>query len=820
MIVFIKDKQVELKDENKVAQTFQVNNIINLSNREATTSNSIYLLKTATNIKALNFLSLANNNSNLPYEKIEASIYSDNGESIIYKGWCTITETSNEYKLTIVSGIVDFFKKIEKTNLSQIGISDLDHIKTLSTVIDSWTAGLNYKYIIADYNGKNELPNLSMNIDYQIPSVKVSYLFQKIMEFTGNVAYGNFLTHVDFTNFWLTYPKPIGTSTPIVSLINSEVMDIDVDFVYNGFTGEYTTIVFPIFFNDNFVSSDASLLSSNIILFNVSSNYRLKAEGFHTESGNIQYGNLEWKIIRASGSLNLSPISGDLNGLVNETAIISIDSGDKLILTVSFNIANYNSFPNFATTLERIIGYQVGFADTFIDFTVKDFIKEILQRFSLTMISNKYTNAIEFLSLSEIIRNVKVNDWSKKFQKKLSEKYTIGSYAKKNNFKYVYNEQNETHNNGFIEISNENLKEEFTAIQSKIYSPEKKLKIVVGNQLHTYKIWDKNIKDDASVEYKDLEKRFYFLRETQNNQLVTFSSELLGTSQSVTTFPVESYVNLPFNQIIERHYKDISSIFDKAKIIKVSLFLNDNDVANFTFKNTIYIEQLGSYFIVNSIPNYIKGKSTNVELLEVDRLLQIATPINIGTFINIVNITQTVCDINIEFLTDITFPFFIQVQGYIPDIVTGLIATFDSFVLVNSNNVIVTLPQGGNWFIKLIYNDIFSSYFNFNNSLSCIIDIPTVGSLIITSLQTLSIVNNVRQIKVNFTTDAVIPIPILNGNWSYTIDFLPFTQIFNNVNDNFIIINTINSNEFLGVNNTRVSLSIGALISNTVISNG
>ena len=82
-----------------------------------------------------------------------------------------------------------------------------------------------------------------------------------------------------------------------------------------------------------------------------------------------------------------------------------------------------------------------------------------MQHFGLTAFKDKYTNTIEYLTLDEILQNTNViDDW--KFISKNSEKYAYSNFAKKNNFKYKYNDNNLNYNDGAIFIQNENLKDE------------------------------------------------------------------------------------------------------------------------------------------------------------------------------------------------------------------------------------------------------------------------------------------------------------------------------------------------------------------------
>jgi hypothetical protein len=69
-----------------------------------------------------------------------------------------------------------------------------------------------YKYILADYNGQNIIyiwwwSATTINVDYLVPSVKVSYLWDNLFSTYGFTYSGSIFSSPDFTNLYLTYPK-------------------------------------------------------------------------------------------------------------------------------------------------------------------------------------------------------------------------------------------------------------------------------------------------------------------------------------------------------------------------------------------------------------------------------------------------------------------------------------------------------------------------------------------------------------------------------------------------------------------------------------
>jgi hypothetical protein len=66
--------------------------------------------------------------------------------------------------------------------------------------------------ILADYNGQHISTSggtsaTTINVDYLVPSVKVSYLWDNLFSTYGFTYSGSIFSSPDFTNLYLTYPK-------------------------------------------------------------------------------------------------------------------------------------------------------------------------------------------------------------------------------------------------------------------------------------------------------------------------------------------------------------------------------------------------------------------------------------------------------------------------------------------------------------------------------------------------------------------------------------------------------------------------------------
>lgn len=154
MRLIIGGQNIELSTKSKVAQTKQVNNLGSLNNRQAGFTNKFKIPLTDSNVKAMGLLGVVGNTSNVPYQLNKAYLYADSGESFIYNGFAVVKATSGYYDITVYDGNISIYKAIENKDLSTLNLEEITHNKTVANVVNSFTADLDYKYILADYNGK------------------------------------------------------------------------------------------------------------------------------------------------------------------------------------------------------------------------------------------------------------------------------------------------------------------------------------------------------------------------------------------------------------------------------------------------------------------------------------------------------------------------------------------------------------------------------------------------------------------------------------------------------------------------------------------
>jgi len=679
-LIYINGSLIEAPNVS-FAQTKQVNDIANLSTRNSNYTQTIKIQRTATNKKIFDGAFFVGSNSTFPYTKADCDVIdTDTGQHVIYKGWAVLLEsTINEYNITIYDGIIDFYRAIDNLTITECGVTELNHIKNIDNVIETWTdEALPYRYILADYNGNNEA-GTDVSIDFQVPSANVPYLIEKIFTYISWDYEGVIFSHEYFENLWMTYPKPVSEEEPTLENVTTQesiIVTNTVEYPLDGGTF-FGSASFASFFPDTSdFDSDYYIFGSGAV---ISGTYRLSfgASTFRLQSttGVVDSARLRVTVLNNVNALVSEAFINIRNG---NYADVFLSVGDKILVELVYEDIAFPftgaSTPTStsiltgefgSTSFDFISGFSLGFDEAFIDFKVSDFIKEIVVRFGLTMFKDKYSNKVKFLTLSELLQSSQVNNLTSKFIGKVSEKYTFGNYAKSNVFRYKHNDTDSNFANGSINISNENLAEELTIIQSQIYTHEgQKSSFLAGSNV--YKIWDKEIKEDDTIEYKGLENRFYFMRAEKVFSPLGISSNILGGGETVPFYFRENYYRLSFNEILFDWYRPIGALFNKAKMILAEFYLKPVDVYNFAFDKIQFIEQLSSYYLVNKIPNIVKGKPTKLELIEVDYMTEVevinpTTP-DYSVVVSEPNVTD--CELTINITTDYPLPTTVTVNVY------------------------------------------------------------------------------------------------------------------------------------------------------------
>lgn len=649
----INGQSLELRKQgSEIKYTMQIADIFNIASFHASYTNSFSIPKTPNNIKIFEFLGIAGDTSTIPYNKIPATLTSQ-GFPIIKSGWLQVKSSEEEYKISIVDGIIDFFKAIENKTLGvDLDLSVFDHDKNLSTVFSSFDND-DYKYIVADYNGKNEgtvEEETGINIDYLVPCFSVKKLWDIIFE-TFDYTYNE--SSIPFINgLYVTYPKP-----PIESF--------EPELVAQASKGSFNSSTFADWNglkyspgNEFWDDVDLGEFSNNwqyVIPENGTYVFTATTESYGRYGGwrqpftnnGVPIGDPVWfetpqpirLILMVNGEIEINISTSPSNEVQLITTPLPLIAGDVVQVRIAgnptFEFSN-EYFPlieirHNSTTFE-VSQYTLGevsLQNAFKEFQIKDFIKEILWRTGLTPIIDQDEKHLDFIKLSDRLNFSNAIDWSDKYVKRTKELYTQGDYAQQNSFQLKHNNPDDMRGDGYLQVNNRNLPDKKTLVTSKIYAPE-----LDGFVFHNYtgtielrsdvfRIWDReasvNANDEVEVKYKGLSNRFYFLRYENKTGSYRLLSEVLQTSGMTSDIPFVSISETMFDELVFSNYKDFEGVLFNFRAHDIEVALSLTDILSIDMTKPYYFKQEGQYYMLNRLA-FQEGQNSTGEFIRINKL--------------------------------------------------------------------------------------------------------------------------------------------------------------------------------------------------------
>jgi len=256
------------------------------------------------------------------------------------------------------------------------------------------------------------------------------------------------------------------------------------------------------------------------------------------------------------------------------------------------------------------------------DFTVKDFVKEIIWRTGLTPVYDDHTNTVYFIKLDSRLNFATAQDYSHCFVERTGEIYK-NDYAQKNIFKLKRDSESDFSGDGYLYVFNRNITDEKTLAQSKIYAPDKKIVTpFFGFSTNQYKIWNIEIKDNenvAEITYKGLSGRFFFIRkETSPVGTYKIISEILQDQTTVSSVPYGVNTNTLFEESVYNYYAEYQKIFTNFRIHTIRLNISEVDFLGLDLTRPVYFKQENAYYVCNKV-DFQEGQFSNGEFIKINK---------------------------------------------------------------------------------------------------------------------------------------------------------------------------------------------------------
>lgn len=632
--LIVNNNKIELSKETSIKYTKRISDIFDVASVACSFTNSFEFDKTPANSQTMQQLGISGDSSLVPYQKNNAALKVD-GFDLISQGWFDILPTEENYKGRIIDGMIDFFKAIEnKTMGNDLNLSNFNHEKTLDTVVASFTNQY-YQYLVADYGGKNIFDS-KINIDYLAPSFSVKELWNLIFITFGFTCDYTNLSYLD--GLYITYPKDVSevqTNELIATLIKNVYTTRAMTNI-----GNYSYPTSQYFWDTNILVE--GVLPDNwtyVIPETTSYNFDLTVAMYcYFRRVNYYSRQIEVQVDVLKNGVKIGTVPADFFEKDDPGAPRTINfnlacnAGD--VIELSYFVPRQLRFRDrtfyaqewkHQSTNFKI--YKTDLGTTILenelkDFSIRDFVKEIIWRTGLTPVLNKDTREVGFITLDSRLDFDNAQDYSHCFIERTGESYQ-SDYAQKNSFKLKKNIDTDTTGDGYLYVSNVNLSDEKTLAQSKVYAPDKKIVTQFpGFITNQYKIWETETKDNDGVieiTYRGLSGRFYFIRKQELVGSFDLISEKLVDSATVTTLPIAINTDTLFEEAIFNNYSEYQKIFTNFRIHNIDLAMGINDFIGADLTKPFYFKQENAYYIANKIP-FKEGNKSNGEFIKINKL--------------------------------------------------------------------------------------------------------------------------------------------------------------------------------------------------------
>lgn len=244
------------------------------------------------------------------------------------------------------------------------------------------------------------------------------------------------------------------------------------------------------------------------------------------------------------------------------------------------------------------------------DLTVKDVLKDYMQRYFLTPLVDNVRQVIYFMNFDEVYLNkYRAKNWTKKFvQGGNSDTFTLGKYAQANNLLWVADNAS-NNGTGLFTVNNQTLDLNTDLITS-IFAASDNVTTFGGNTIASIKKFDASPLPNTGARF-----------EVETKPRVVRLNQIRGAYQITDTNATRN-VDAPYvgvfndwDYYLYNYGKGLLRLLNKVRVCTRMVVLNELDVQNFDFRVPVYDEREACYYYVNTIKQWQPGKPCSVDLI-------------------------------------------------------------------------------------------------------------------------------------------------------------------------------------------------------------
>ena len=637
--VYVNDVECDLDDDEIIAINKQVNDIAEMQDRQSDYSAEFKIRKTRTMRDLFELTGEIGANTEIPYTKLPCR-YVNNGIEVVSSGYLIVNKSDyNYYYVSIYSGNLNFFNKLEDLTLNNLTLPSCNHTWNAITQSSTNKSGLNYVYPLiepSDDGGMNPLTDNGSRTElyggWIWPFVKCKAIFDEIISNAGFTSEGDILTDPTFLKMFM----------PISDLsIPSEFLSKYLYSVQNTAQRTYYSSGYHALLGGTLISGEGLwgnyLAQFGILQATYSGKYKfaLSVKTYLLSPSPIAY-IYENTVYTAMELMTYQdiPAGSRTMRIYNYELEYDITAGDNLLFYINSSANPFYLFlhsvaikeitdakVNYGSIFDSTTGLSI--ANNLPDISQTDFIKMICNFFGLIPDVNERTRKIKFWNYSSLYDNIPIaRDWSAYLSEIDDEvEFKFGEYCR-NNFMRFNDSDDVIEDTGLgnMTVDDETLEEKQDVIEVPV-STSDQVKILTDVNVSRIAMNTYN-KDDNAYEQEDSIDPHVVIIEQVSEQLTspvyqkTFGiRDTLsgGTSYDITS-PYKARA-MTFRDTI-MSYSSLSRMLTKTNLRRVKLNLPVYEVSGIKHYIPIYFSQFRAYFYVNKIENYVSGQLCTVELIK------------------------------------------------------------------------------------------------------------------------------------------------------------------------------------------------------------
>ncbi len=629
MEFYIDKNRIEL-GTTKITQVFQINDIGEPKDRQLNYSYPFEIPITPNNLKALGMLGVSSIVTT-PYRLLKGKLV-ENGVEIISDGVVTIkgkvTKKGKEYfKAYLYGGNIYLFDAIGSKKINELDFSDLNHQVTRENYINSFKNKEGYIYAVSDFG---KFSGEEIEINYQVPSVFVHTLWNKIFKESNVEYFGEIFQSEKFKNLLISMKRGYNSEKDtlnddgIKAIGKTTYLSKNQQYPVNG--GHSISDINTLYVFDKKVTGNR-----NFITINKTKKYHLKAT-IKVVVKSDKYISSDIRVRSVSGGGVGKVIFQEKENSRNSYVIqgvFDLKKGDKLYFNHLFIYKKIVSTPEFTDIREMEI--QLSSDDDLLNFRFNsfigemrqiDFVKDVMQHFGLIFQKKRNKLAYDFIQIKKLIKDRGATiDWSKKLVNQNEEKYKLDKYAQSNIFAYNYLEKDsQRFADGILNIDNQTL-----PIQKKLVTRPYNAPTISENSLLKHSLtytpfWKPERDKEGNItKYKPFQSKNYLVELSHVKGTIKYGL-INATKENFTgDVPVYNFRNLSYRQLLEENYSELKNTLDFNSVVSVNLLLNEWDIRILDLFKTVYLEQFTSDFYINKIRYTNSTVLSQVELVKIKR---------------------------------------------------------------------------------------------------------------------------------------------------------------------------------------------------------